>query len=106
MGGYYSADSLVNNGTITSASGQTPFGQQLVNNGTITANGATVNLGGFVHRRGAGQLQRQRRRGELGGHAEQRGTTLALSPAIGAWRLLGGRSPAGPSPVPVGQRWP
>ena len=92
VGGYYSADSLVNNGTITSASGQTLTiqGSNWVNNGTITANGATVNLGGSFTTAALGNFSASGSTVNLVGTLNNAGATLALSPAIGAWRLLGG----------------
>ncbi len=92
VGGYYSADSLVNDGTITSASGQTLTiqGSNWVNNGTITANGATVNLGGSFTTAALGNFSASGGAVNLAGTLNNAGATLALSPAIGAWRLLGG----------------
>ncbi len=92
VGGYYSADSLVNDGTITSASGQTLTiqGSNWVNNGTITTNGATVNLGGSFTTAALGNFNASGSTVNLVGTLNNAGATLALSPAIGAWRLLGG----------------
>ena len=92
VGGYYSADSLVNDGTITSASGQTLTiqGSNWVNNGTITANGATVNLGGSFTTAALGSFSASGSTVNLTGTLNNANTTFTLSPAIGAWDLHGG----------------
>ena len=91
VGGYYSADSLVNDGTITSASGQTLTiqGSNWVNNGTITAHGATVNLGGSFTTAAWATSARQRQHGEPDGDVEQR--ERHLHPVAGHRRLGPGR---------------
>ena len=92
VGGYYSTDSIVNNGTITSASGQTLTiqGSNWVNNGTITANGATVNLGGSFTTAALGSFSASGSTVNLTGTLNNANTTFTLSPAIGAWKLDGG----------------
>ena len=92
VGGYYSDDSFVNDGTITSASGQTLTiqGSNWVNNGTITANGATVNLGGSFTTAALGNFSASGSTVNLTGTLNNANTTFTLSPAIGAWNLDGG----------------
>ncbi len=92
VGGYYNADSVVNDGTITSASGQTLtiLGSNWVNNGTITANGATVNLGGSFTTAALGSFSASGSTVNLTGTLNNANTTFTLSPAIGAWNLRGG----------------
>ena len=74
------------------ASGQTLTiqGTNWVNNGTITATGATVNLAGSFTPAAYGNFQRHGATVNLTGTLNNTGTTLALAPAIGNWRLLGG----------------
>ncbi len=92
IGGYYSNDSAVFDGPITVASGQTLTiqGSGWINAGTITAAGATVNLGGSFTTGALGNFSAAGAAVNLTGTLNNAGTTLALSPAIGAWRLLGG----------------
>ena len=81
----------VNNATIT-ANGATVTiqGSNWSNIGTITANGATVNLGGSFTVAALGNFSASSSTVNLTGTLNNAGTTLVLSPAIGAWRLHGG----------------
>jgi hypothetical protein len=92
IGAFYSKDSFVNNGTLTTPSGQTLVlnGFNWVNNGTVTANGATVNLSGTFTVAALGNFSASGGVVNLQGTLNNAGTTLPLAPAIGAWRLLGG----------------
>ncbi len=77
IGGYYSTDSIVNDGTISLASASTvtltgtfsPAGL-----GTFNATGATIKLSGTI---------------------QNAGTTLTLSPTLGNWNLYGGKISGG-----------
>ena len=108
IGGFYSNDSAVFDGPITVASGQTLTiqGSNWVNAGTITAAGATVNLGGSFTTAAVGKFSATGAAVNLTGTLNNAGTTLALSPSIGAWRLLGGTIAGGRSPRPAVRSWP
>src|SRR5208282_1873285 len=86
--GYFSADSVINDGVITIPSGQT-FTLGGTNNGTITATGTTLTLGGtnWVNN---GTIAASGATVNLTRTLNNAGTTLTLSPGLGAWRLSGG----------------
>jgi YD repeat-containing protein len=91
--GYYTNDSLINDGTITVASGQglRVGGSNWVNAGTIDANGATVNLVGSLTTAALGNFSCTGGTVNLlDATLNNAGTTLVLSPALGAWELDGG----------------
>ena len=92
VSGYYGNDLFVNQGTITVPSGQTLTlgGSSWTNTGTITANGATVNLRGSFTFAALGNFAATSGAVNVIGTLNNAGTTLPLSPAIGAWRLVGG----------------
>ncbi len=85
-------DSVVNDGRITAASGQTLTidGSNWVNAGTITANGATVNLGGSFTTAALGSFSASGSTVNLTGTLNNANATFTLSPAIGAWDLDSG----------------
>ena len=65
-------------------------GTDRVNDGTITAAGATVNLGGSFTTAALGNFSATGAAVNLTVTLNNAGTTLALSPALGNWRLEGG----------------
>ena len=107
IGGYFSNDSGIFDGTITVASGQTLTiqGSNWVNNGTITAAGATVNLAGSFTLAALAISAPSGAAVNLTGTLNNTGTTLALAPAMGNWRLLEAQSPVARSPKPADLSW-
>jgi pimeloyl-ACP methyl ester carboxylesterase len=92
VSGQYANDSFVNNGTISIPSGQTLQlgGLNWVNAGEIMANGATINLYGSLAFADLGNFNASGGLVNMHGTLENVSSTLALTPAIGAWRLMGG----------------
>jgi hypothetical protein len=82
-------NTIVNQGAITVGSSGTLTigGFNWVNNGTITATNATVNLGGSFTTAHLGSFSASGSTVNLTGSLDNANATLALAPALGAWRL-------------------
>ncbi len=91
-GGYGQIQSIINQGTVNIASGQTLTlgGIGWSNTGTITADGATVNLSGSFTTAGLGTFSAVGGTVNLTGTVDNTGNTLTLNSALGSWYLRGG----------------